>query len=118
MFHLCAGPYALNGVPLRRVNQKYVIATSTKVSLDGVDTSSINDDVFKRDPSAEKEGEEALFEAGSAPKQTVTSEERKALQVAVDSKLQANVDKVELLGAYLSAKFTLTKSDKPHLMKF
>lgn len=118
MFHLCAGPYALNGVPLRRVNQKYVIATSTKVSLDGVDTSAINDDVFKRDPSAEKEGEEALFEAGSVPKQTVTSEERKALQVAVDSKLQANVDKVELLGAYLSAKFTLTKSDKPHLMKF
>ena len=116
--HLHAGPYALNGVPLRRVNQKYVIATSTKVSLDGVDTSAIDDAVFKRDPSAEKEGEEALFEAGSAPKQTVTSAERKALQVAVDSKLQANVDQVELLGAYLSAKFTLTKSDKPHLMKF
>ena len=28
-----AGPYSLNGVPLKRVNQRYCIATSTKVDL-------------------------------------------------------------------------------------
>lgn len=112
------GPYELNGVPLRRVNQKYVIATSTKVSLAGVDVASIDDALFKREPTSEKEGEEALFSAGSTPKPTVTSPERKAAQTAVDAKLKANVDKVELLGAYLSAKFTLSKADKPHLMKF
>jgi large subunit ribosomal protein L6e len=33
---LVTGPYALNGVPLKRVNPAYVIATSTKVALDGV----------------------------------------------------------------------------------
>jgi large subunit ribosomal protein L6e len=100
------------------VNQKYVIATSTKVSLDGVDVSKIDDAMFKREAAAEKEGEEALFAAGAAPKPTVTSPERKAAQTAVDAKLKANVDKVQLLGAYLAAKFTLSKSDKPHLMKF
>ena len=32
-FPTLAGPYSLNGVPLKRVNQRYCIATSAKVDL-------------------------------------------------------------------------------------
>ena len=44
---LVTGPHAVNGVPLKRVNAAYVIATSTKVSLDGV-ACNVDDSYFKR----------------------------------------------------------------------
>ena len=45
---LVTGPYSINGVPLRRVNQAYVIPTSTKVDLNGVDLDSTNDTYFNK----------------------------------------------------------------------
>merc|ERR1711971_1431878 len=45
---LVSGPYKINGVPLRRVNQAYVIGTSTKIDISGVDVSNINDEYFSR----------------------------------------------------------------------
>jgi large subunit ribosomal protein L6e len=44
---LVTGPYAVNGVPLKRVNPAYVISTSTKVSLAGVN-ANVDDAFFRR----------------------------------------------------------------------
>ncbi|CAE7571277.1 RPL6 [Symbiodinium microadriaticum] len=107
---LVSGPYSLNGVPLRRVNQRYCIATSTNVPINGVDVSAIDDDFFKRDARAEDTPVEG--------RGTVTSDVRKAAQKAVDDKLIANVNKVDMLKAYLEAKFTLNRSSRPHAMQF
>lgn len=48
---LVTGPYKINGVPLRRVNQAYVIGTATKVNVEGLDVSKIDDAYFKKDES-------------------------------------------------------------------
>lgn len=66
---LVTGPYKVNGVPLRRVNQAFVIATSTKVDLDGVELPQIDDDYFVKDKKAggaRKGGKEGAFFAQDA----------------------------------------------------
>jgi large subunit ribosomal protein L6e len=115
---LVSGPYKINGVPLRRVNPAYVIATSTKVDVSGVDTSTIDDDYFSRDKDAPKNSDEEEFFMGDAPKPAVVSEERKTDQTKVDAVLLKQVAEVPMLEGYLAARFTLTASDKPHKMVF
>lgn len=46
------GPFSINGVPLRRVAQAYVIATQTKIDISGVNLpDSLDDDYFRRSTS-------------------------------------------------------------------
>merc|ERR1711972_1188406 len=58
---LVTGPFKVNGVPLRRVHQRYCIATSTKVDLKKTDVSKIGDDMFKREKAKKKKGESGFF---------------------------------------------------------
>merc|ERR1719222_385480 len=48
------GPYKINGVPVRRVNQAYTISTSLTVSVKGVNTDSITDETFKNESRASR----------------------------------------------------------------
>jgi len=103
IFLFIKGPYAVNGVPLRRVNQKYVIATSTKVDLAGVNVANINDKTFARTSKDISKGPSAS---------------RAELQKTVDTALSAALKKTPLLENYIKSKFSLSNSDKPHAMKF
>lgn len=55
-------------MPLRRVNSRYVIATSQKVDLAGVDDKKIEEiaqpKYFVGEKTKEKAGEEAFFKQG------------------------------------------------------
>ena len=115
---LVSGPYKINGVPLARINQAYVIATSTKIDVSGVDVSKIDDAYFGRANDAPKAEGEAEFFEGDAPKPAVVSDARKADQKKVDDVLLKTIAATEMLEGYLAAHFTLTATDKPHSMKF
>lgn len=56
------GPFCINGVPLRRVNQAYVIATKTKVDISTLKVpEKLNDSYFRRSNSKAKGGTASIF---------------------------------------------------------
>lgn len=58
------GPFNINGVPLRRVNQSYVIGTSTKVDISGLNVGKFDDKYFAKEAEKKKKkGEGEFFEA-------------------------------------------------------
>merc|ERR1711913_216539 len=108
---LITGPYKVNGCPLRRINQKYLLATSTKVDVSGVKIpDNIIDKYFARVKADDNKKEEYAV-----------SEQRKADQVTVDNQVLEAVKKNpegKILLPYLKASFSLSKGEFPHKMAF
>ena len=114
---LVTGPFKLNGVPVRRVNQAYVIATSTVVK--GVDASTFaacKDEDFKRVRTGEAADAEAEFLAAGKVPEVSISDAKKALQEKVDAGILSAAD--EDMKGYLHSRFSLSKADAPHDMRF
>merc|ERR1712059_221145 len=105
---LITRPHKLNGCPLRRINQRYLVATSTKLDIAKVNVpENINDKYFAR-VKAKKEAYKP-------------SEQRKADQVAVDTQVLAAIKANKegaILKQYLKHAFALSKGDFPHKMQF
>jgi len=121
---LVNGPFKINGVPLRRINQRYVIATSTRLDISKLKLSTtLNDTYFRRDKSSAKSArEEQEGDIFAAPKSSYTvTDLRKADQAEADRALldiiKANAEKKMLL-KYLGSPFCLRSGQYPHKMKF
>ncbi|KAK2168656.1 hypothetical protein LSH36_15g12059 [Paralvinella palmiformis] len=118
---LVTGPYNVNGCPLRRINQIYVIATKTKVDMNGVNLPErLTDEYFRRKKLKKpKQNEGEIFD--TKKEEYTVSEERKEDQVVVDNQLLDVIRKSpekKLLLAYLSAMFGLGSRQYPHKMMF
>ncbi|WRX24946.1 Large ribosomal subunit protein eL6 - like 2 [Theobroma cacao] len=111
---LVTGPFKINGVPLRRVNQSYVIATSTKVDISGVNVEKFDDKYFAKEAEKKKKkGEGEFFEAEKEDKKKLP-DDKKEDQKAVDASLIKAIECVPDLKAYLAARFSLKSGMKPH----
>ncbi|CAL5410773.1 unnamed protein product [Camellia sinensis] len=115
---LVTGPFKINGVPLRRVNQSYVIATSTKVDISGVNVENFDDKYFaKQVEKKKKKGEGEFFEAEKEEK-NVLPQGKKDDQKNVDAPLIKSIEAVPDLKTYLAARFSLKAGMKPHELVF
>jgi large subunit ribosomal protein L6e len=116
---LVTGPHKLNGVSLRRVNQIYVIGTSTKLDLSSAAVDHLDDKVFKRVRPAKKNADKDIFD--SKKEKPALSEERRQVQRDVDSAvlnaIKANADS-RLLRSYLKSRFQLWNGVLPHKLRF
>jgi len=113
---IVCGPFKLNGVPLRRVNQAYTIATSTKVDVSGVNVDQFDDAFFTKSAKAEKKSGDFL--GGKTKKAELPADVKAKLQT-VDAAVCAAVAKAgPVIKAYLKTRFTLNQHDFPHALKF
>jgi len=117
---LVTGPFKVNGVPLKRVNQAYVIATSTKIDLDGLKIEEkMNDSYFAKAKAPRRiSNEEEFFEEGKPKEKEAFSETKASEQKDIDKAVIASIKKTENIGKYLKASFGLSKGQFPHELVF
>mmetsp|Transcript_12686 Transcript_12686/g.21699 ORF Transcript_12686/g.21699 Transcript_12686/m.21699 type:complete len:200 (+) Transcript_12686:144-743(+) len=118
---LITGPYAINGVPLRRIDSRYVVATSTKIDVSKVDVSKFDDAYFKKAKTGSKKSEKDFFkneQGETVEKKKTLPDSFKSDQKAVDASIVAALKKDPLLKCYIKARFSLTKGQAPHEMLF
>ncbi|OLL26832.1 60S ribosomal protein L6 [Neolecta irregularis DAH-3] len=112
------GPFKINGVPLRRINPAYVIATQTKIELpSALNLAKFDDKYFAREKEPKRKAEEKEFFGDKAEKKELPRA-RTEDQKVVDKALVSVIKKTQHLSSYLASSFSLSKGDRPHLMQF
>lgn len=118
---LVNGPFYLNSCPLRRISQRFVISTKTRVNLKGVTIPEhLTDEYFKRaDKKKARKTEGDIFAKKEEKYQP--SEQRKKDQIEADKLLKGAIKKTNqglLVSKYLKSNFALRSHQYPHRMRF
>lgn len=113
---LVTGPFKINGVPLKRVNQAYVVPTKTKVTLGNLPQVEKLDE--KKFFVKVKKNSDNLVPKDDKEKRERLTDERRNTQNAVDTEVNKSVKSVPFLKQYLQNRFSLKNGQQPHLMQF
>jgi len=115
---LVTGPHKMSRVPLRRINQSFVIATSVKIDISSIKIDAkYNDEYFAKQRETKKKSESEFFAEEKDKKKTIAPE-KLADQLAFDAPLIAIIKKDTNIEAYLKAPFSLRTNRPVHQMKF
>eukprot|EP01119_Soliformovum_irregulare_P004038 TRINITY_DN15048_c1_g1_i1.p1 TRINITY_DN15048_c1_g1~~TRINITY_DN15048_c1_g1_i1.p1 ORF type:complete len:238 (+),score=77.70 TRINITY_DN15048_c1_g1_i1:68-781(+) len=118
---LVTGPYSVNRVPLHRVEQSHVIATSTKLDLGNSKVDEKFNDAYFKTPVEKKTKSEKKDELFVEKKEEKKAQDpaKAADQKAADAAVVAAVEKQgAVFKKYLKSRFTLRNGQHPHLLKF
>lgn len=118
---LVTGPYKVNGVPLKRVDAAYVIATQTKIDISSVTAAAnVNDATFKKLNSkrAAKAKASMFTKVDPAEHKAKMAAERKVIQAPMDAQLIPILKKTPFLKSYMGSTFSLKKGQALHSLKF
>ena len=101
------------------MNRAYMILTHTFVDISKVNLKPIKMSLFrrKRIDTHKKKNSEFVDKATKKPI-IRSSKELVELQKTIDKPIIEEVKKVRRLRAYLKAHFTLTNTQRPHMMRF
>lgn len=118
---LVTGPFRVNGVPLRRVNQVYVIGTQTKVDISSLEVKDkFNDAYFSKEKKTRDQRAKAkeFFAENGEREKKKCPDSRIADQKSIDRPLLEIISKTPNLVKFLASPFGLSNGEYPHQMKF
>lgn len=126
---LVNGPFKVNGCPIKRMHQKFVIVTRTKIPFDDVKVPAhINDKYFKtKNVSSSTKGKKTkqggnIFAKGKKSARKVPSRVRGEDQIQVDKQIIKAINNKmgdkKTIFSYLGSFFYLRNHMYPHQLKF
>ena len=118
---LVSGPFSINGVPLRRISQRFVIATQTKIDISSLKLDeNLNDAYFAKPKAAKNRKTEAeFFEDGEKKeKENTWDPKRRETQKDLDKQLLGCMKDTPQIKKYLAHLFYLRNGQFPHEMNF
>ena len=98
--HVISGMYKLNGIPIRRVNPRYILPTGIQINIDDINTAIFNDEYFNGLNKSKRYHDNRL--------KSRISLSHNLRQIYIDRCLQKKIDSSVFLGAYLKSNYLHT----------